>query len=121
MTEAINLSGDIAKLRREGCARQCAQIREIADALAANGFTGLDEQANVLGVSRATAWNLRHYPHKNSGLSAGILIRMLSQPQLPASVRANVIEYIHAKAAGTYGHNAVQCRRFVARMSPHLT
>jgi hypothetical protein len=54
--------------------------------------------------------------HKKSGLSAGLLGRMLKSPRLPPSVRAKIIEYIEAKVAGGLGHNRIQQRRFRARL-----
>jgi hypothetical protein len=41
---------------------------------------------------------------------------MLKSPQLPDSVRAKIIEYVEAKAAGRCGLNEKQRRRFVARL-----
>jgi hypothetical protein len=54
--------------------------------------------------------------YKKSGLSATLLTRTLKSPQLPPAVRAKIIEYIEAKAAGGFGHNKLQQRRFVARL-----
>jgi hypothetical protein len=54
--------------------------------------------------------------HKKSGLSAGLLGRMLKSPRLPASVRSEIIDYIEAKVGGSFGHNKIQLRRFRARL-----
>ena len=69
-------------------ARQASKIRELADAVEAAGFLTLDEQAQVLGVPRSTAWTIRRASHKASGLSASIINRMLAAPKLPLPVRA---------------------------------
>jgi hypothetical protein len=57
-----------------------------------------------------------HGNHKKSGLSAGLLRRMLTSPRLPPSIRAKINEYIEAKVAGELGHNKIQQRRFRARL-----
>ena len=81
-------------------ARQRSKIRAIGDALVTCGFSSLDEQAKVLGLSRSTVWTLLKANHKNSGLSAAVVNRMLSAPQLPALVRAKIIEYLEEKSEG---------------------
>jgi hypothetical protein len=43
-------------------------------------------------------------------------MRTLKSPRLSPAVRAKIIEYIEAKAAGGFGHNKLQQRRFVARL-----
>jgi hypothetical protein len=93
-----------------------ARIRSICEALVAAGFDSLDKQADVLNLPRSTTWNVLHANHKKSGLSAGLLGRTLKSPRLPPSVRAKIIEYIEAKAAGELGHNKIQQRRFRARL-----
>jgi hypothetical protein len=96
--------------------RQSIKIRELASALARAGFTGLDEQAEVLGLSRSTTWAVLRGNHKCSGLSAGVIRRMLSSPQLPPSVRKTILEYIEEKAAGCYGHSSERLRKFVGQL-----
>ena len=98
-------------------ARQSSKIRELADAVEAAGFLTLDEQAQVLGVPRSTAWTIRRASHKASGLSASIINRMLAAPELPLLVRAKILEYAGEKAAGLYGGSQNQRRRFTARLS----
>jgi hypothetical protein len=92
------------------------KIRNICDALAAAGFESLDKQAEALGLPRSTTWTIVHGNHKKSGLSAGLVTRILKSPRLPASVRAKVIEYIDAKLGDGAGHNRIQQRRFRARL-----
>jgi hypothetical protein len=92
------------------------KIKNICDALVAAGFDTLDKQAEVLGLPRSTTWTILHGTHKKSGLSATLLTRMLKSLRLPPAVRAKIIEYIEAKAAGGLGHNKLQQRRFVARL-----
>jgi hypothetical protein len=92
------------------------KISNICDALVAAGFGTLDKQAEVLGLPRSTTWTILRGTHKKSGLSATLLTRMLKSLRLPPAVRAKIIEYIEAKAAGCLGHNKLQQRRFVARL-----
>jgi hypothetical protein len=96
-------------------ARQASKIREIADALIALGYLALGEQANALGLARSTAWTISQANHKNSGLSATVINRMLAAPQLPTLVRAIILEYIDEKVAGLYGHSKLQLRRTARR------
>ena len=98
-------------------ARQSSKIREIGDALIALGYLALDEQAKALGLARSTAWTILRVDHKNSGLSATVINRMLAAPQLPTLVRAIILEYIDEKVAGLYGHSKLQLRRFAARLT----
>jgi hypothetical protein len=93
-------------------ARQCAKIKELYKVLIATGFRSLDEQAKALGLSRSTTWTIIKASHKNSGLSASVINRILAKPQLPPLVRATVVEYVEDKSAGLYGHNKISLRRF---------
>ena len=97
-------------------AKHLCMIRSICDALVAAGFDTLDKQADVLSLPRSTTWSVLHGNHKKSGLSAGLLGRMLKSPRLPPSVRAKIIEYIETKVAAGLGHNESQQRRFRARL-----
>jgi hypothetical protein len=98
-------------------ARQTAKIRELGGALIAEGYLTLDEQAEVLGLSRSTTWTILKANHKTPGLTAGIINRMLAAPRLPPIVQARILEYIEEKTAGFYGHNYAQRRRFTTRLS----
>ena len=97
-------------------ARQSAKMREIADALSAAGFVGLDAQADILGIGRSTAWTILRGSHKSTGLSPAIIDRILGAGALPVSVRTKIVEYASEKAAGFYGHNQLQRRRFIAAL-----
>ena len=101
-------------------AQQSVKIRELGDALVATGLFALDDQAEALGLSRSTTWTILKGNHKGSGLSAGIINRILAAPQLPSLVRAKVLEYVEEKAAGRYGHSDALRRRFVTRLSGKL-
>ena len=81
-------------------ARQRAKIKEIADTLYAAGYTVLDRQAEVLGLGRSTTWSVLRGGHKNSGLSAAVIKRMLAAPQLPPAVHQKLMEYVAEKCAG---------------------
>ena len=98
-------------------ARQSAKIRELKQVLVNGGITTLDEQAQAPALSRSTTWTILKGKHKGSGLSATIINRILASRQLPAPVRAKVLEYIEEKVAGCYGHSSVMRRRFVDRLS----
>jgi len=102
----------LARLIQDMKARQSSKIRELGDALIAEGYLTLDEQARGLGLGRSTTWTILKGNHKTSGLSAGIINRMLAAPRLPALVQARILEYIDEKTAGLYGHNNRQLRRF---------
>ena len=93
-------------------ALQCAKIREIGAALISAGIVALDRQADALGLCRSTTWVILQAEHKNSGLSATVVNRMLGSPRLPGPVRAKVIEYVREKLAGRYGHSKTQLHRF---------
>jgi hypothetical protein len=97
--------------------RQSCKIRELGEALVAAGFHTLGRQSNALGLSRSTTWTVLRGDHKNSGLSATIINRMLCTPQLPPRVRATLVEYIKEKGAGSYGHSTIQRQRFAARLA----
>ena len=94
-------------------ARQACKIRELAAVLVAAGFVSLDDQAKALGLSRSTTWTILKAKHKNYGLSAALINRVLAKPDLNSRVRSKIIEYIREKAAGSYGHNHTQLRRFI--------
>jgi preprotein translocase subunit SecB len=77
-------------------------IQRIGDALVAEGFVTLDEQAKTLGLPRSTTWTILRANHKKSGLSAAIVNRILKSPQLPGPVRAKVLQYVEEKSAGLH-------------------
>lgn len=119
---ARGLAKNSARRSKQGAmkdvkARQSAKIREIGAALVAMGYLALDEQARALGLGRSTAWTILQANHKNSGLSATVIIRMLAAPKLPPLVRAIILEYVDEKVAGLYGHSKLQLRRFAARLT----
>jgi hypothetical protein len=76
---------------------------EIGEALVTAGYDNLDDQATALGLSRSTTWTIIRGAHKSSGLSAAILNRMLSAPDLHSLVRRKILEYTLEKSAGLYG------------------
>jgi len=96
--------------------RQSAKIRELQYALLAAGFETLDQQANVLGLSRSTTWAILQANHKCSGLSVGVISRMLLAPQLPPSVRKTILDYVAEKSAGVYGHPKQRLRKFALQL-----
>ena len=98
--------------------RQSAKLREIAAALEADGFNGLDAQARALGLSRSTAWTIISGSHKSSGLSARTLNRMLASPLLGKRARATILGYIAEKRAGHYGTSKSGLRKFDQRVKP---
>jgi hypothetical protein len=96
--------------------RQSLKIRELQHALVAAGFVALDQQAEVLGLSRSTTWAVLQANHKCSGLSVGVISRMLSAPGLPPSVRNTILDYVAEKSAGVYGHPKQRLRKFVLQL-----
>ena len=97
--------------------RQRAKIKEIRTALLRAGTLTLDKQAGVLGLSRSTTWSILRANHKNSGLSAGVINRILSSPWLPTLARQRIFEYIGERMAGLYGHSARRRREFAASLA----
>ena len=121
MTTAKNLGEHYARqgpipVNRGVKIRQSFKIREIRQVLIAAGFATLDEQAEVLGLSRSTTWAVLKGDHKCSGLSAGVLSRMLLSPRIPSSVRTKIFEYVAEKSVGLYGHPKERLRRFNAQL-----
>jgi hypothetical protein len=98
-------------------ASQSSKISELRDALVATGFVTLGEQARTLGLARSTTWTILCASHKNSGLTAATINRMLRSPQMPALVRTRLLEYVGQKIAGHYGHSEPQRRKFAARLT----
>jgi hypothetical protein len=96
---------------------QARKIEELRKAVCAGGPVSLSEHAELLGLGRSTAWALLNRPYKNSGLTAGVIKRMLASPKLPQGTHAILIQYVEEKANGLYGHSRVQRRRFVAALS----
>ena len=103
--------------RRENIDLQSKKIREVAEALIAAGYVGLDEQASALGLPRSTAWTILNTKHKNSGLSASVVGKILAQPHLPERVRRKLLEYVEQRSSGAFGHNPQQVRRFAAGLA----
>ena len=96
---------------------QANKIREIRAALIDAGLVALDGQAKALGLRRSTTWAILSGTHKASGISAGIVIRILSAPDLPPPVRRKILEYVREKSDGMYGHTAKRRHEFLTRMS----
>jgi hypothetical protein len=113
MSHEMAGAGVISKAKLK--ARQTAKLGEIREALIAEGFSTLDQQAAVLGLSRSTTWTIVKASHKSSGLSPATLARMLASPRLSPRVRARINEYIEEKSAGFYGDNEHCLRRFADR------
>jgi hypothetical protein len=97
-------------------ARQTQRIRDIRAALIDSGFVSLDQQAAALGLSRSTTWAILQGNHKCTGLRAALVARMLASPRLPRAARTTLLNYIHQKSQGAYGHNDLQCQRFIAQL-----
>jgi hypothetical protein len=97
--------------------RQRSKIEELRTALAAAGILTLDEQAEVLALSRSTTWSIMRANHKTSGLSAAIITRMLGSPLLPGLARKTIHEYVQERLAGLYGHSERRRREFADTLS----
>jgi hypothetical protein len=98
-------------------ARQTAKLTELREALLAAGYSTLNAQSAVLGLNRSTTWTIIAGRHKSTGLSPAIINRMLAAPDLPATVRDILLQYLDERLAGVYGHNAVQLEAFSARVA----
>jgi hypothetical protein len=98
--------------------RQTAKLKALREALIEAGFWSLDAQSAALGLGRSTTWVILRGQHKSSGLSAGIINRMLAAPDLPPSVRAVVLDYVREKLAGVYGHKGFRLKVFASRLPP---
>jgi hypothetical protein len=99
------------KSRRKAKYRQASKLREIREALVADGFDSAGKQAIALGVSRPTAWALLNRD-KGAGPSSVVIKRILSSPCLPPAARRKVEEYIEEKIGGLYGHSEKSRRWF---------
>ena len=97
--------------------RQRSKLEELRTALAAAGILTLDEQAEVLALSRSTTWSVLRATHKTSGLSAGVINRMLASPLLPALARRVIHEYVQERLIGLYGHSERRRREFAVTLS----
>jgi hypothetical protein len=104
----------------EAKARQANKISEFRSALVDAGLIALNDQARALGLNRSTAWSILKGTHKASGLSASVVIRMLSAPDLPPLVRSKIIKYVLEKIDGAYGHSIKRSQEFARRLRERL-
>src|SRR4051812_34913893 len=77
--------------------RQCEKLAELKASLVASGFDSAGKQAAALGLSRSRAWKVLKGDHKQSGLNAGTINRMLASPYLPSKARKIIEEYVLEK------------------------
>jgi hypothetical protein len=91
---------------------QQSRILEISEILSRYGHRTVDQQARILNLPRSTAWTILRPTHKYSGLSVGVLLRMLNSAELPPEARQKVLDYLHEKAEGRFGSNRNCQRRF---------
>ena len=89
---------------------------EITEALLRSGYTSLDAQAQALGISRSTAWTIITGKHKRGRLHANTTIKILSNPALPAQVRA-VMEVYAASVGLDAAHRSTRHLKRVANGS----
>ena len=97
--------------------QQRAKIDEFRVAVVQSGSLSVHQQAEALGLSRSTAWTVLRAGHKNSGISANVIIRMLASPGLPIAARQKLLEYVQDKIAGVYGHSHRRRRKFAANLA----
>lgn len=112
LSEVRELRDPPKEVHRAAKARQCCKIAEIRSALIGAGFVTVEEQAHVLGLPRSTSWKVLRADHKNSGLSASTIKRMLASAAVPPTARTAIQEYVHEKLLGAYGHPAVRLKAF---------
>jgi hypothetical protein len=74
--------------------RQNVRIYDLGAALVESGFITLNEQSTALGLPGSTTWTIVSGNRKASGLSAAIIIRLLSAPHLPALVRIKLLTHV---------------------------
>jgi hypothetical protein len=103
---------DVSKMKE----RQRQKIKEIGVVLCSADYVSLDEQARALGLCRSTTWVILQANHKSTGLTVGLITRMLQAPELPSAVRATVLQYAEDKAAGLYGHPDSVRQRFTVAL-----
>ena len=111
--EPVGSAFTLAELK----ARQRDKIEEIRSALVVAGARTLDQQAKLLGLSRSTTWSILKANYKSSGLSAGIINRILASPRLPPRARHQILEYIDERLAGVYGHSERRRRQFATSLA----
>jgi hypothetical protein len=97
-------------------ARQCHKIGELKAVLIAYGFSTVNKQAAVLGLSRSSAWKVLQSDYKQSGLSATTINRMLASPGLPIDARIVIEDYVRERLRGAYGHPAKRLKYFRSRL-----
>ena len=97
-------------------AQQSRKILEIYFAVVQRGFHTVSQQAEILGLSRSTAWAVTQARYKGSGLSAVVIGQILNSPRLPQTVRVLVEEYVYEKLLGAYGHSKASRRLFRTRL-----
>lgn len=98
--------------QRKAKERQLQRIRELAASVRHLGAEKISQQAEMLGLGRSLTCQIMNPAYKGSGMSAAVVIRMLKHPHLPRPVRGKLMLYMRERAAGLYGHNLSQIRRF---------
>jgi hypothetical protein len=96
--------------------KQADKITAIRESLIFSGHDTFRKQVLVLGLSRSTAWHLLNGHYKGSGLSAGIVKRILASSTLPGPTREVIQQYIQQKLSGNYGHSRARLMAFRKRM-----
>jgi hypothetical protein len=92
--------------------RQLQRIREMAVLVRHLGAEKVSQQAEMLGLGRSLTHQIMNPTYKSYGVSAAVVIRMLKHQRLPLPVRDKLMLYLRERAAGLYGHNLSQIRRF---------
>jgi hypothetical protein len=97
-------------------ARQCEHLAKLKESLVAEGSDTVAKQALALGLSRSSAWKVLKGDHKQSGLSAHTVNRMLASPILPCNARAVINDYVRQKLMGAYGHQTNRLMTFRSKL-----
>jgi hypothetical protein len=74
--------------------RRQTTVERIADALIADGYTSLDQQAKALDLNRSTAWTVIKTKHKLGRLNVKTTQQILANPETPSAVRAVIEKYL---------------------------
>jgi len=81
-------------MRRDSRRNYAVGIQHIREALIACGYAKPEQQAEALGIHRATARTIVNKKRKVDRLSIKTIRRILENPRLPHSVRAVVEQYV---------------------------
>ena len=92
-------------------------LQHISEALIGSGYTSLGQQAKALGIHRSTAWTIVKTKHKLGRLSDKTTKAILSNPELPPSVRSVVQKYLAERSDALTIRAALRTKRKAAAIA----